>query len=281
VQKAAIRKKLEEMAREEKIQMSYHADLLWADNMGEREMPAPPDPSSLLPPWDTSAKEVLNRDKTKSHFRMLQPSDARIFELQQPQDTDSARLQAEALKRSQIPGPRPRFDSNPCPAKPYLEEGYPGSSIFQQTEEMIAAEHKERVDGAIETWINKLVVDDPVVHVDLRVRDRPPQQDRTKGILTDVPKKKSIKKLYRGKFPLTYGDNSSPEPSIFIHESTIDQLTKFETSLRPYQPQKWSGTKDFNSTMCQAKSSLPQTFQSKKSIQPLVQAETSGPLYTR
>jgi len=281
VQKAAIRKKLEEMAKQEKIQMSYHSDLLWADNMGEREMPAPPDPSKLLPPWDTTAKVVHNRDGTKSLFRMLQPSDNRVFELQQPQDVDSVVAQAEALKRSQIPGPRPRFDSNPCPAKPYMEDGYPGQSIFQQTEQMIAAEHKERVDGAIETWINKLVVDDPVVHVDLRVRDRPPQQDRTKGILADAPKKKSIKKLYRGKMPLTYGDSSSPEPSIFMHESTIDQLTKFETSLRPYQPQKWSGTKDFNSTMCQAKSDLPQTVQSKKLIQSLTRPERSGPLYTR
>jgi len=66
-----------------------------------------------------------------------------------------------------------------------------------------------------------------------------------------------------------------------MHESTIDQLTKFESSLRPYQPQKWSGTKDFNSTMCLAKSSLPQTFQSKKSIQPLTAAEQTGAMYTR
>ena len=107
------------------------------------------------------------------------------------------------------------------------------------------------------------------------------QLDRMKGVLRDAPKKKSLKKLYRGKFPLTYGDNGAPEPSIFMHESTIDQLTKFETSLRPYQPQKWSGTKDFNSTMRQSASALPQTSISKRSVPPLLPAERTGTLYTR
>ena len=94
---------------------------------------------------------------------------------------------------------------------------------------MIAAEHKERVEGAIDSWLQRLVVNDPVVKVDLRVQDRPPQLDRMKGVLRDTPKKNSLKKLYKGKHPLTYGNNDAPEPSIFMHESTIDQLTKFET----------------------------------------------------
>lgn len=122
-----------------------------------------------------------------------------------------------------------------------MEEGYPPKSIFQQTEEQIAAEEAERVDGAIQTWMDKLVVDDPVFHVDLRVADRPAQHDRVKGILQDPAKKKSIRGLYRGRNTLSFGDNSYSEPSAFVHESTIDEISKFESTLRPHEPRKWSG----------------------------------------
>ena len=56
-----------------------------------------------------------------------------------------------------------------------------------------------------------------------------------KGLLKDTAKKISLKKMYRGKHPLTLSDNSSCEPSAFIHENTREQINNFESSLRPYR----------------------------------------------
>lgn len=80
--------------------MVYHADYLWSDSMGERE--AANDKQDQLPRWNNSRPDVFNRDGTKSHYRMVQPSDARIIELQEPFEAGSATRQAEALRRSQV-----------------------------------------------------------------------------------------------------------------------------------------------------------------------------------
>ena len=114
---------------------------------------------------------------------------------------------------------RPRFDPNPK-ASGFLEE-FPESrfrSIFQQTEEGMAAAHAERLEGAIEIWKKKLVIDDPVLHVDLRIRDRPLQTDKYTSTLKDKPMKRSLKGLYHGKNSMT----RVAEPSAFMHEPTID-----------------------------------------------------------
>ena len=127
--------------------------------------------------------------------------------------------EAVGLAASDGVKPRPRFDPNPK-ASGYLEE-FPESrfrSIFQQTEEGIAAEHAERVEGAIEIWKTKLVVDDPVLRVDMRIRDRPLQTDKYTSTLKDAPMKRSLKSLYRGKNHMT----RAPEPSAFMHEATVD-----------------------------------------------------------
>ncbi|KAL3900840.1 MAG: hypothetical protein SGPRY_012383 [Prymnesium sp.] len=234
--------------RREGLLVSYHPELLWADSMGERELPSGSDNSSLptsnqpsLSPWSHAPTRPLLPDGRDSLFGLLQPSDTRRIELAVPFEPKAAERQAIALERSQIPGSRPRFDSNPCPSTSFFENGYPGSSIFQQTEEMIAKEAEERVDGAIQQWIDKLVVDEPVVHVNLRVKDRPAQLDRLHGMLDAPPKKKSIKRLYNNKKPLSYADSSHQEPSAFMHESTIEQISKFESTLRPHNPHKWAG----------------------------------------
>ena len=63
-----------------------------------------------------------------------------------------------------------------------------------------------------------LVIDDPVLHVDLRIRDRPLQTDKYTSTLKDKPMKRSLKGLYRGKNSMT----RVAEPSAFMHEPTID-----------------------------------------------------------
>ena len=150
-----------------------------------------------------------------------------------------------------------------------------------QTEAQIAAEEAERVDGAIASWMDKLVVDDPRVHVDMRVQDRPLQQERAKGLLKDPPAKLALKRLYRGKKPLTYSSHRAAEPSVFMHESTIEELMKFESSLRPHAPQKWKGTKDFSRFLSKEDSLLPQTAETKRSISLLTAEDRQGAHYTR
>ena len=232
VQKEALRTTLEKMHKQGK-HMSYNRNFLWADSIGDREPPKPKreeipnlDPDRHLVPWDARAPPVYNKDGTLSSYRLLQPSDYRTEELRVPWDEDALLASQRPIAREDktvlldgLGRTRPRFDPNPK-ASGFLEE-FPESrfrSIFQQTEEGMAAEHAERVEGAIEIWKKKLVVDDPVLHVDLRIRDRPLQTDKCTSTLKDKPMKRSLKGLYRGKNAMT----RQAEPSAFMHEPTID-----------------------------------------------------------
>ena len=93
----------------------------------------------------------------------------------------------------------------------------------------MAAELAERTGGVIEIWKEKLVVDDPVMRVDLRSRDVVPQQERLNSMLKDAPVKRSYKSLYRGSKPL----HMTTESSAFMvepireerHTSAAMQLT--------------------------------------------------------
>ena len=96
---------------------------------------------------------------------------------------------------------KPRFD---CLAsrKEYLDEN-PAErfrSVFQLTEEQAAAEQAARIDGAIESWRKKVVVDTPQVLVSLRSRDRVCQQDRLKGMLHEHATKQFYDKSHLGVF---------------------------------------------------------------------------------
>ena len=82
----------------------------------------------------------------------------------------------------------------------------------------MALERQERIEGAIETWQKKLVVDDPVLRVDLRTRDRPMQVEKFGSVLADPPQKRALKSLYRGKNKLTL----TQAPSAFMGEPTVD-----------------------------------------------------------
>jgi hypothetical protein len=149
---------------------------------------------------------LYNRDGTVSAFRMLQPSPTRLLEMTDPFDAPATAKQVANLmqKHAEKVSEKPRFDCNPTAARMYLDANPAErfASIFKQTEEQIIAEQKARVDGEIASWMSKVVVDDPVVHVGLRVQDRPLQTDRVHGILKDPPGKKAIKSLYRGKKPV-------------------------------------------------------------------------------
>ena len=69
----------------------------------------------------------------------------------------------------------------------------------------------------------------------------------------------------------------------FMHESTIDQLMKFEESLRDVEPQKWYSTKklgksvDFNAGYVNPKESLlPVSKETKRPIRPMEEHEKTG-----
>ena len=224
VQKEKLRNKLGEMLKEGK-HMAYSRDFLWADSVGDREeRMVKVDPDAHLTPWDKSEKEIYNKDGTRSAFRLHQPSGNRQAELETPWDEDEIRASRMPLKRAEEP-PRyadgrlkPRFDPNPKPPG-YMEKGLENyTSIFQQTEEQVIAEKRERKEGAIEIWTKKLVVDDPVLRVQLRSTDKVPQTERLHGILADPPDKRALKKLYRGKNRLTL----TSQPSAFMGEATVD-----------------------------------------------------------
>ena len=238
------------------------------------------------------------RAQPSQGHRLLQPSDYRTEELKVPWDEEALLASQRPIAREDKSvsfnadgsKPRPRFDPNPK-ASGFLEE-FPESrfrSIFQQTEEGMAAEHDMRVEGAINTWRDRIVVDDPVLHIDLRSRDKAPQQEKMTGLLKDKAMKASLRSLYRGKNALTYGNNVAAEPSAFVHESTIDEIAKFESTLRPHDPSKWSGTKaglsgtraDFTATVRKQASTLSQTAESRRAISLLSAAEKSGPLFQR
>lgn len=224
VQKEKLRTKLAELHKQGK-HMSYNRNFLWADSIGDREEGAQPSKADAeLKPWDSRAPPVFNKDGTRSSFRLLQPSDYRAEELREPWDEAELLASRKPMTRPEAAAttadgrPKPRFDPNPK-APGFLQtslENY--RSIFQQTEEGMAAERLERVEGAIETWTKKLVIDDPVLRVDLRTRDRAPQTEKCHGVLKDAPQTRALKSLYRGKNKL----GLTQEPSAFMKEPTED-----------------------------------------------------------
>lgn len=95
--------------RREGLLVSYHPELLWADSMGERELPSGSDNSSLptsnqpsLSPWSHAPTRPLLPDGRDSLFGLLQPSDTRRIELAVPFEPKAAERQAIALERSQV-----------------------------------------------------------------------------------------------------------------------------------------------------------------------------------
>jgi len=286
--KANMRAKLAELAREEQKLISYSANYLWADSVGDREptYDSPPDERAK---WNNKPATILNGDGTKSLFRIFQPSRPRVEELTYPWDEDAVIANTTLVARDGSAGQpdpqgRPRFDPNPT-TKPYLDPN-PLSlfkSVFAQTEDQLAAEQKERIEGAIRSWTDKLVVDDPIVRISMKSRDKPLQQDRYRGMLLDPPKKEAIKAMYRSKkHPLSFGDSKQSKPSVFMHESTIEQIMEFESSLRPHAPEKWKGTRDFDTGPYQVrKSSLEHRKDCTRSIPALEPTERSGPLWKR
>lgn len=242
VQKEALRATLATLHRKG-AHMTYNRQYLWADSIGdseERKGYAKPD--AHLKPWDPSAPAVYNKDGTLSSYRMLQPSSYRTEELELPWDEGAMMASRKPLERGAPPPlregqkPRPRFDANPKAAG-YLEE-FPEArfrSIFQQTEEGIAAEHAERVEGAIDLWKTKLVVDDPVLRVDMRSRSHVPQTERFTSLLKNPPTKSSLKSLYRGKHPMT----RAPEPSALSREPLPETKRLGEGQRATWRTQKW------------------------------------------
>jgi len=284
VQKAALRTQLYAMD----TLPSYSGEYLWADGMGERELPRMErgGKEEGIRPWDNTEPIKYLRPGLggmRSRFRMLQPSEARCEELQE-QFVPPENVLPGCLPPDKPPPGKPRFDALPS-KKPYLDENPERlfKSVFQQTEEQIAAEHAARIDNVIDEWKSKLVVDDPVLKISLKSRDQVCQQDRLTGLLQDHAQKRSLKALYRGKHKLTGGDHRQVEPSAFMHESTIDQLMKFEESLRDVEPQKWYSTKklgksvDFNAGYVNPKESLlPVSKETKRPIRPMEQHEKTG-----
>jgi hypothetical protein len=81
------------------------------------------------------------------------------------------------------------------------------------------------------------------LRVSLKHRDKVTQQEKLHGVLLDAPQKKALKKLYRGKYKLESGNHVPSEPSIFMHESTVEGIQTFENSLRERRPEQWSSTR--------------------------------------
>jgi len=262
-QKEALRKALEKLQKEQGVQRTYNRNFLWADSVGDREPPKPTremiptlKPDLDLVPWDIKRPIIENKDETRSTFRMLQPSGYRINEFSEPWDEEGVRASRKPVERDTNPPPNAtkhprRWNPNPSPSG-FLDEDPHArfKSIFGgQTEEEMAAEQAQRVEGTINTWTEKLVVDDPVMRLDLRSRDQVPQQERLNSMLKDAPIKRSYKTLYKGKKPLAL----STEPSAFMvtlngrtvepreeekHTSASMQLTwRGSSTWRPPPPQ--------------------------------------------
>jgi len=256
VQKQMLREALAKLHKEQNIQMTYNKEFLWADSVGDRELPKPRReqiaslrPDAHLKPWDIKQPLVHNRDGTLSQFRVLQPSDYRACELQEPWDEEELLRSQRPMQKEPPPPPGAkrhpkRWDPNPCP-NDFLDGDIHERlrSVFSgQTEEQIAAELRERVDGAVSTWRDKLVVDDPVLRIDLRSRDYAPQTDKLTSVLKSKPEKKALKSLYRGKVPLKL----SAEPSAFTLSAPYEegQTTKLALTWRASQSWKSAGPHD-------------------------------------
>lgn len=222
------------------VHFTYSADYPTAESMGELEVrPAPPPPQK---PWDVTHREMRLHDGTRSAFEIYQPSMARREDLQLPWGVEQYDQDARGREWRREATAKKRFDALPSKQK-YIAPDYPGQSVFQKTEEQTVAEGYERKQGAIESWSAKVVVDDPVLRVSLKSRDHVTQLEKLHGALHDAPAKASIKALYRGKHKLRSGNHVAEEPSLFMHESTVDGIAAFENSLRERAPEKWTSAR--------------------------------------
>lgn len=254
MQKAHLQKRLLEMGRQpglgahgRGVHYTYAADYLTAESMGEAEVRPPPPPKQK--PWDKSHREAyLPRDGRRSQFELLQPSATRLRDLDEPWGLDAHEADTEAREKHRQRNASDKAVFNALPSnQSFFEAGYPGTSVFQQTEEQLKAEQREMKEGAMETWSSKVAVADPVLRVSLKHRNKVTQQEKLHGALLDAPQKKALKRLYRGKYRLESGNHVPGEPSIFMHESTVEAIEAFENSLRERLPERWSSTRLSNS----------------------------------
>lgn len=172
VQKERLRVTLYAMGSKKGAQVpTYNANYLSMDEMGERELPKVErgDREEGIKPWDVSAAEVALKSGVRSRFRMLQPSGSRVEELSErwmPPEVIAAEERAAEAQSSLGAGgvTKPRFDAL-ASRKEYLDEN-PAErfrSVFQLTEEQAASEQNHRIDGEIDAWRKKVVVDTPQV----------------------------------------------------------------------------------------------------------------------
>ncbi|KOO26167.1 flagellar associated protein [Chrysochromulina tobinii] len=253
-QKELLRQALIKLHKEKNIQMTYNKEFLWADSVGDREPPKPKreqipnmKPDAHLAPWDIKQPIIHNKDGTTSSFRILQPSDYRSEELKEPWDEEEL---LRSQRPIQPPGPLPpgamhhsrRWDPNPCP-NDFLDEDIHERmrSVFSgMTEEQIAAEKLAAVDGAVKTWRDKLVVDDPVLRINLRSSDYASQVDKLSSVLDDRPVKKALKSLYKGKTPLKL----AAEPSAFTLSVPYEEASTQGLSLTWRGSTSWKPSSD-------------------------------------
>ena len=176
VQKERLRQSLYAMGSKKGAQVpTYNANYLSMDEMGERELPKVErgDLEEGIKPWDVSNAEVFLKSGVRSHFRMLQPSGSRVEELAErwmpPEEViaaerRAAEAEAQAVLAKSGGVAKPRFDAL-ASRKEYLDEN-PAErfrSVFQLTEEQAASEQAHRIDGEIDAWRSKVVVDTPQV----------------------------------------------------------------------------------------------------------------------
>jgi len=176
VQKERLRQSLYAMGSKKGAQVpTYNANYLSMDEMGERELPKVErgDLEEGIKPWDVSNAEVFLKSGVRSHSRMLQPSGSRVEELAErwmpPEEViaaekRAAEAEAQAVLAKSGGVAKPRFDAL-ASRKEYLDEN-PAErfrSVFQLTEEQAASEQAHRIDGEIDAWRSKVVVDTPQV----------------------------------------------------------------------------------------------------------------------
>mmetsp|Transcript_13989 Transcript_13989/g.29521 ORF Transcript_13989/g.29521 Transcript_13989/m.29521 type:complete len:265 (+) Transcript_13989:1-795(+) len=247
-------------------QLTYSKEFLNADSLGIENKEVPRGSArDGGPSWSKEAPVAYLHDGTRSRFALPQPSKGRVDDLSVPWGLEEIAAEEAAARKDAARARRakPRFDALP-PKNPYFESNPEAlKSIFNQTEEGIAAEHEARIDGAIASWEKKLVVDDPVMHHSMLARDKAPQSDRLRGMLHGEASKKAVKHLYRGKKALTNGDSRAAEPSIFMDESTAEGIAAFESSLRTKMPERWMGTTDFAAGPVRPKENLLATKKDK------------------
>ena len=277
-QRERLRATLGEFSRQGK-HFVYGTQFQSGDGMGEGDLPpnaavgqqltrrgSAASEVGMRRPWSNAKPDLLMRDGTRSHFGLFQPSESRVEELTVPfgleeqlavgaaAKEDFASAQKVRGRWDALPSRHTYFDTNPEMFR----------SVFMQTEEEAMKEKEEKKEGAIKQWEEMIVVESPILKLDLKSRDKVPQSERFRGMLADPAEKKALRGLYRGKrlvggkkIPLTTTpipgreielipyDSRLVEPSAFMHESTIEGIQKFESSLRPHTKELWKGDGDF------------------------------------